>query len=238
MDDRYEMIDFAIYLTVFEMAGIIVVMQTRTNHTGRRLAIVLLSCVLLTAGLAKPAIAGTPVQGKYLTSAYIAASRSSAAVYVNALVKQDSALGIVRSPGRTVYLQRELQGSWQNMLSRTTNSQGQFAVGFISVPNYTYRLVVLASSTAWPGRSATVTTTTPVASTCGAPANPYGYNFCGRGTLIYQPATGICSYFSCIGNFWNGVGYLIQCRDATFSMSGGRQGACSYHDGVLRPVYG
>ena len=232
------MAGFANYLTPFEAAGIILVMHIRNHHIRRRLAIAILSCVLLTAGLAKPAVAGTPVQGKYLTSAYIAASRSGAAVYVNALVKQDSALGIVRSPGRTVYLQRELNGSWQNMLSRITNAQGQFAVGFISVPDNTYRLVVLASSTAWPGRSGTATTSTPVASTCGAPANPYGYNFCGRGSLIYHPAAGICSYFSCIGNFWNGVGYLIQCRDATFSMSGGRQGACSYHSGVLRPVYG
>src|SRR5690348_171691 len=27
---------------------------------------------------------------------------------------------------------------------------------------------------------------------CGAPANPYGYNFC-SGPLIYSPAAGVCS---------------------------------------------
>jgi hypothetical protein len=221
-------------------------MHTPTSPA-RRIGTLLLAgltCLLLAVGQAGPATAGTPVSGKYLTSAYIAASRSGAAVYVNALVKQDSAGGVVRSGGRTVYLQRNVNSSWQNMLSRTTNTQGQFAVGFISVPNYSYRLVVLASSTAWAGRSGTVTTTTPPAppkppaGTCGAPANPYGYNFCGRGSLIFNPAAGICNYFSCIGNFANGVGYLEQCRDGMFSMSGGRRGACSYHGGELRPVYG
>ncbi|TCB90997.1 hypothetical protein E0H26_26280 [Micromonospora zingiberis] len=71
---------------------------------------------------------------------------------------------------------------------------------------------------------------------CGAPQNPYGYNFCG-GSYIYSPASGVCSYFRCIDNFFNGKGYLIQCNDGMVSMSGGRRGACSYHDGVRRPVY-
>jgi hypothetical protein len=72
---------------------------------------------------------------------------------------------------------------------------------------------------------------------CGAPANPYGYNFCGRGGLIYNPASDVCVYFDCIPNFDNGTGYMVECHDAMYSMSGGRQGACSYHDGVWRPVY-
>ncbi|MGK5552232.1 hypothetical protein ACSNOI_11505 [Actinomadura kijaniata] len=71
---------------------------------------------------------------------------------------------------------------------------------------------------------------------CGAPSNPYGYTFCG-GTFIYDPPSEICSHFACIGNFWNGKGYLVQCRDGEYSMSGGRRGACSHHDGVGRPVY-
>jgi len=67
---------------------------------------------------------------------------------------------------------------------------------------------------------------------CGAPANPYGYNFCGRGGLIYNPSSDVCVYFDCIPNFDNGTGYMVECHDAMYSMSGGRQGACSYHDGV------
>jgi hypothetical protein len=55
--------------------------------------------------------------------------------------------------------------------------------------------------------------------------------------LIYDPAPDVCRYFDCINNFWNGVGYMIQCRDGMFSMSGGRQGSCSHHGGNRRPVF-
>ncbi|GAA0403483.1 hypothetical protein AB0875_09565 [Micromonospora gifhornensis] len=71
---------------------------------------------------------------------------------------------------------------------------------------------------------------------CGAPQNPYGYNFCG-GSRIYSPAAGVCSYFSCINNFSNGKGYMIECNDGMVSMSGGRPGSCSYHGGNRRTVY-
>ncbi|RIV36019.1 hypothetical protein [Micromonospora radicis] len=71
---------------------------------------------------------------------------------------------------------------------------------------------------------------------CGAPQNPFGYNFCG-GSYIYAPAAGVCQYFSCIGNFSNGKGYMIQCNDGMVSMSGGRPGSCSHHGGNRRPVY-
>jgi hypothetical protein len=83
--------------------------------------------------------------------------------------------------------------------------------------------------------------TTPPAShapdTCGAPSNPYGYNFCGNGGYVTSPPSDICSYFSCIDNFWNGRGYMVECRDGTYSMSGGIRGACSYHRGEEQPVY-
>lgn len=76
-----------------------------------------------------------------------------------------------------------------------------------------------------------------VKSTCGAPANPWGYNFCG-GQLIYSPASSFCSYFNCIPSFWNSTkGYVDECVDGTYSHSGGRSGACSYHHGELRPLY-
>jgi hypothetical protein len=71
---------------------------------------------------------------------------------------------------------------------------------------------------------------------CGAPQNPYGYNFCG-GLYIRDPKPDTCDYFDCIANFGNGIGYMIQCQDGTFSMSGGRQGSCSHHGGNRRPVY-
>jgi hypothetical protein len=64
-----------------------------------------------------------------------------------------------------------------------------------------------------------------------------GYNFCHRGTLIYNPDPSTCSYFQCIGNFDNGTGYMEECRDGEYSMSGGHSGACSYHGGEQQPVY-
>jgi hypothetical protein len=71
---------------------------------------------------------------------------------------------------------------------------------------------------------------------CGAPANPFGYNFCG-GSLITSPDADTCSYFSCIPAFWDGKGYMEQCTDDMVSMSGGRSGSCSHHGGNRRPVY-
>jgi hypothetical protein len=75
------------------------------------------------------------------------------------------------------------------------------------------------------------------ANLCGASANPDGDNFCHRGGLIIQPAADTCSYFGCIGKFNNGKGYMVECQDGMYSMSGGRSGACSSHEGELRPVY-
>lgn len=71
----------------------------------------------------------------------------------------------------------------------------------------------------------------PAESLCGAPQNPYHFNLCGRGSLVYSPPSDICSYFDCIPNFPNGKGYMVECNDGMYSMSGGRQGACSYHHG-------
>jgi hypothetical protein len=71
---------------------------------------------------------------------------------------------------------------------------------------------------------------------CGAPNNPWGYNFCGGATITSPPAA-FCQYFPCIGNFWNGRGYVIECNDGMYSKSGGIQGSCSYHHGDLRSLY-
>lgn len=76
-----------------------------------------------------------------------------------------------------------------------------------------------------------------VTNTCGAGANPWGYTFC-AGSTIASPPSNFCSYFNCIASFWNGVGYVEQCVDSTFSKSGGRSGSCSSHGGNSRPLYG
>lgn len=81
--------------------------------------------------------------------------------------------------------------------------------------------------------------TTPLVAVnrCGAPANPWAYTFCG-GRIITRPPSTFCRYFHCIASFWKStLGYVDQCRDGTYSHSGGRRGACSYHRGELRPLY-
>ena len=71
----------------------------------------------------------------------------------------------------------------------------------------------------------------------GVNCNPWGYNFVSPGNYIYSPPAAFCSYFSCISNFPNGKGYVVECQDNMYSKSGGIQGACSTHGGVLRPLY-
>lgn len=83
----------------------------------------------------------------------------------------------------------------------------------------------------------TTTSAAPSSALCGAPANPYNYNYCGTGSLIRSPPSDICTYFNCISNFFNGTGYMVECMDGTVSMAGGIVGACSDHGGVEQTVY-
>ena len=71
---------------------------------------------------------------------------------------------------------------------------------------------------------------------CGAPSNPWGYNFCG-GRTIRNPSSDFCGTFLCMKNFNRGRGYVVQCRSGSFSKSGGISGACSWHGGVSRTLY-
>ncbi|WCN82505.1 hypothetical protein [Micromonospora sp. LH3U1] len=70
---------------------------------------------------------------------------------------------------------------------------------------------------------------------CGAPENPLGYDFCG-GTRIRRPAAEVCDWFDCVPQFWAGRGYLVQCRDGSVSLAGGRSNACAEHRGVRRTI--
>jgi hypothetical protein len=82
-------------------------------------------------------------------------------------------------------------------------------------------------------------TATPAPACVGVNGNPWCYDF-NPGNLIYSPPyPDFCTdgYFACIGNFWNGRGYVVECNDGMYSKSGGIQGACSYHKGVMRPLY-
>ncbi len=71
-------------------------------------------------------------------------------------------------------------------------------------------------------------TVQPTPNLCGAPKNPYGYNFC-KGSLIYSPLPGFCTYFNCVSNFSSGTGAVVRCTDGTYSKTGGNPQACLGH---------
>jgi hypothetical protein len=47
-----------------------------------------------------------------------------------------------------------------------------------------------------------------------------------------EAASDFCSTHDCIPNYDEGTGSTVQCSDGTWSHSGGRPGACSWHGGV------
>ncbi|MET8832822.1 hypothetical protein ABZV78_02745 [Micromonospora sp. NPDC004540] len=96
-----------------------------------------------------------------------------------------------------------------------------------------------------PQRTRTAPATAPTGSTpsqpaperrCGAPANPYGYDFCG-GQRIRKPAAGVCDWFECVPGFWSGRGWLVQCRDGTVSLTGGQRDSCADNRGFRRTFW-
>jgi hypothetical protein len=139
--------------------------------------------------------------------------------------------------------------------SRTANPPGAAAARSSSIPTLAPTTPVPPSTVGPPATrpapvvstkpttSPTPSTSAPPATTnpaplCGAPANPFGYNFCGRGGYVLDPAPDVCTYFDCTSNFRSGKGHLEECHDGMYSMSGGRPGSCVRHGGDLRAVYG
>ena len=71
----------------------------------------------------------------------------------------------------------------------------------------------------------------------GVFGNPWGYDF-RSGHRISDPPSTFCDYFDCIAGFWAGAdGFVVQCRDGTFSHAGGRTDACGDNRGVRRTLY-
>lgn len=71
---------------------------------------------------------------------------------------------------------------------------------------------------------------------CGAPYNPWAYNFC-SGDVIWTPPDTFCEFFECIERFWKGRGYVVQCRDGSFSKTGGRLITCNRNGGEYRTLF-
>jgi hypothetical protein len=53
----------------------------------------------------------------------------------------------------------------------------------------------------------------------------------GAGSFSHATDSQFCSTHTCIENFPNGSGYIVQCADGEWSHSGGLSGACSDHGG-------
>jgi DNA-binding response OmpR family regulator len=71
----------------------------------------------------------------------------------------------------------------------------------------------------------------------GVNGNPWGYDF-NPGKLIYNPPANFCTYFNCVRNFWDSTsGYVNECKDETYSHSGGTATNCLKHGGEMRPLY-
>ncbi len=120
--------------------------------------------------------------------------------------------------------------------TNTDGSQQQFQGTYTAANG-----VITAAKLSPVGAAPPVQPSTPPAQQvdlCGAPQNPYGYNYCGRGANVTSPPSDVCTYFRCIANFPNGRGYMEECSDGTVSKSGGVRGSCSTHGGDLRAVTG
>lgn len=67
--------------------------------------------------------------------------------------------------------------------------------------------------------------------------NPWGYNFacCKK---IFSPPSDFCTFFSCVSTFHSGLGYVVQCDDGQYSLTGGEaKKTCSSHEGYQRTLF-
>jgi len=116
--------------------------------------------------------------------------------------------------------------------NHTTNVLGRYTWQWMQgAPCNTGRAVIIVVAGA-----TTIQRTFAITPKIGVNGNPWGYDFT-SGRVITAPPLAFCRYFSCIANFPQGRGYVVECRDLRYSRSGGIRGACSSHRGVYRPLY-
>ena len=65
--------------------------------------------------------------------------------------------------------------------------------------------------------------------------NPWGYNF-GCCKKIFTPPSDFCTWFTCVTTFYNGEGFVVQCDDLQYSLTGGTHQVCAAHDGYKRTL--
>jgi hypothetical protein len=100
-----------------------------------------------------------------------------------------------------------------------------------SVPLGTSTPMPLPSLSSRPSPAPSPTPTPVPVNLCGAPGNPWGYNFCG-GPVVTAAPSNFCRYFVCVRLFWTDTGNLVQCADGMYSHAG----ACVWHGGTRRSL--
>jgi len=84
---------------------------------------------------------------------------------------------------------------------------------------------------------ATVTLTVAIPIPPAVNGNPWGYNW-GCCMSIKDPPSDFCSFFACVLTFHNGTGFVVQCEDGLFSLTGGTgRLTCISHKGYKRTLY-
>jgi hypothetical protein len=100
----------------------------------------------------------------------------------------------------------------------------------ITCTDSTGSLVQFPQSNLGPVSSATSSSVaTPTSSTVPGTTSPASTE--GPGSFSHSRDSEFCNSHSCIENFPNGNGYVVQCADGEWSHSGGLSGACSDHGG-------
>jgi hypothetical protein len=117
---------------------------------GRKIAALLGGLALLFAMLTVVPASAVTLR---VTAAYVGGTRTGSSVYINGLVHEANAPNPV---GRLTYLQRNIQGSWQNVVGENTDSVGRMSATFTQPYDLQYRWTVPATSAATAATSATV----------------------------------------------------------------------------------
>ena len=105
-----------------------------------------------------------------------------------------------------------------------------------SNPSATIPTASVASPTPTPPSSTPTRTVPSQTNLCGAPPNPWGYNFC-SGNKFEKAPSNFCSYFLCTSTFWTKAsGYVEQCVDGQYSNSDGEGKGCAGHGGPWRAL--
>lgn len=155
---------------------------------------------------------------------------------------------VVKGKVRSVRMPTEAGSAGTTPAVSPTVTRGpmQVAVGTTATPVVRATPTMIATQVVTPTPSPTlvptpsptaplVPTDTPTPLT-GVNGNPWGYDFV-PGQRIYTTPADFCRYFTCISDFENGNGYVVECSDGQYSRLGGKHGTCSHHGRVVQPLY-